>query len=89
MIVKVNKIIHNNNSFPEYIIEVREIKTINGEIKRSRWMGWIGGVVSYCEKLLKENNIKELKLGAVGDSIGTIVIVVELFKTIKYSQISH
>ena len=42
----------------------------------------IGGVVSYCEKLLKENNIRELNLSAVGGSIGTLVSVVELLKTI-------
>ena len=76
MIIKVNKIIYSNNPFPEYIIEAREIKTINGEIKRSPWMASVGGVVYYCEKLLKENNIKELKFSDVGDSIGTIVIFV-------------
>ena len=42
----------------------------------------IGGVVSYCEKLLKENNIRELNFSAVGGSIGTLVSVVELLKTI-------
>ena len=52
-------------------------------------MASVGGVVYYCEKLLKENNIKELKFSAIGDLIGTIVNVVELFKTIKYSKISH
>ena len=42
----------------------------------------IGGEVSYCEKLLKENNIRELNFSAVGGSIGTLVSVVELLKTI-------
>ena len=42
----------------------------------------IGGIVSYCEKLLKENNIRELNFSAVGGSIGTLVSVVELLKII-------
>ena len=42
----------------------------------------IGGIVSYCEKLLKENNMRELTFSAVGGSIGTLVSVVELLKTI-------
>ena len=42
----------------------------------------ISGVVSYCEKLLKENNLRELNFSAVGGSIGTLVSVVELLKTI-------
>ena len=42
----------------------------------------IGGLVSYCEKLLKENNMRELNFSAVGGSIGTLVSVVELLKTI-------
>ena len=42
----------------------------------------IGGVVSYCEKLIKENNMRELNFSAVGGSIGTLVSVVELLKTI-------
>lgn len=42
----------------------------------------IGGIVSYCEKLLKENNMTELTFSAVGGSIGTLVSVVELLKTI-------
>ena len=42
----------------------------------------IGGIVSYCEKLLKENNMRELNFSAVGGSIGTLVSVVELLKTI-------
>jgi hypothetical protein len=42
----------------------------------------IGGIVSYCEKLLTENNMRELNFSAVGGSIGTLVSVVELLKTI-------
>ena len=42
----------------------------------------IGGIISYCEKLLKENNMRELKFSAVGGCIGTLVSVVELLKTI-------
>ena len=42
----------------------------------------IGGIVSYGEKLLKENNFRELNFSAVGGSIGTLVSVVELLKTI-------
>jgi hypothetical protein len=42
----------------------------------------IGGIVSYCEKLLKENNFRDLNFSAVGGSIGTLVSVVELLKTI-------
>ena len=42
----------------------------------------IGGIVSYCEKLLKENNMRDLNFSAVGGSIGTLVSVVELLKTI-------
>ena len=42
----------------------------------------IGGIVSYCEKLLKENNLRELNFSAVGGSIGILVSVVEILKTI-------
>ena len=42
----------------------------------------IGGIVSYCEKLLKENNLREINFSAVGGSIGTLVNVVEILKTI-------
>ena len=42
----------------------------------------IGGIVSYCERLLKENNMRDLNFSAVGGSIGTLVSVVELLKTI-------
>ena len=39
-----------------------------------------GNVISYCEKLLKENNIRTLNFSAVGGSIGTLVNVVEVLK---------
>ena len=42
----------------------------------------IGGIVSYCERLLKENNMREINFSAVGGSIGTLVSVVEVLKTI-------
>ena len=42
----------------------------------------IGGIVSYCERLLKENNMREINFSAVGGSIGTLVSVVEILKTI-------
>ena len=41
-----------------------------------------GGLVNYCERLLKENNIRELNFSAVGGSIGTLVTAVEVFKTL-------
>ena len=42
----------------------------------------ISGIVNYCDRLLKENNMRELNFSAVGGSIGTLVSVVELLKTI-------
>ena len=42
----------------------------------------IGGIISYCEKLFKENNFRELNFSAVGGSIGNLVSIVELLKTI-------
>ena len=42
----------------------------------------IGSLVNYCEKLLKENNIRELNFSAVGGSIGTLVTAVEVLKTL-------
>ena len=41
----------------------------------------IGGIVSYCERLLKEEKMRELNFSAVGGSIGTLVSVVEILKT--------
>ena len=43
----------------------------------------IGGIVSYCEKLLKENNMRELNFSAVGGSIGTLVTAVEVLKALQ------
>ena len=43
----------------------------------------IGGIVNYCQRLLKENNIRELNFTAVGGSIGTLVTVVEVLKTLQ------
>ena len=40
----------------------------------------VGSVISYCEKLLKENNLRTLNFSAVGGSIGTLVNVVEVLK---------
>ena len=40
------------------------------------------GLVNYCERLLKENNIRELNFSAVGGSIGTLVTAVEVLKTL-------
>ena len=42
----------------------------------------ISSLVNYCERLLKENNIRELNFSAVGGSIGTLVTVVEVLKTL-------
>ncbi len=38
-------------------------------------------VISQCEKLLKENKIKELHLSAVANSIGELSIIVEILKS--------
>ena len=40
----------------------------------------IANVISYAEKLLKENNFKTLNFSAVGGSIGTLVSAVEILK---------
>lgn len=40
----------------------------------------VGNVISYAEKLLKENNFKTLNFSAVGGSIGTLVNAVEILK---------
>ena len=42
----------------------------------------ISGIVNYCQRLLKENNIRELNFSAVGGSIGTLVTAVEVLKTL-------
>ena len=43
----------------------------------------IGGILRYCQKLIKEDNMKELNFSAVGGSIGTLVTAVEILKTIE------
>ena len=43
----------------------------------------IGAIVRYCEKLLKEDNMRELNFSAVGGSIGTLVSVVEVVKALN------
>ena len=43
----------------------------------------ISGIINYCQRLLKENNIHELNFSAVGGSIGTLVTVVEVLKTLQ------
>ena len=43
----------------------------------------INGIVNYCQKLLKENNMRELNFSAVGGSIGTLVTAVEVLKTLE------
>ena len=43
----------------------------------------ISGIVNYCQRLLKENNIRELNFSAVGGSIGTLVTAVEVLKTLQ------
>ena len=40
----------------------------------------VGSIISYCERLLKENNLRSLNFSAVGGSIGTLVNVVEVLK---------
>lgn len=42
----------------------------------------ISGIVNYCQRLLKENNMRELNFSAVGGSIGTLVTSVEVLKTL-------
>ena len=43
----------------------------------------ISGIVNYCQRLLKENNMRELNFSAVGGSIGTLVSAVEVLKTLE------
>ena len=43
----------------------------------------INGIVNYCQKLLKENNMRELNFSAVGGSIGTLVTAVEVLKALE------
>ena len=43
----------------------------------------ISGIINYCQRLLKENNIRELNFSAVGGSIGTLVTTVEVLKILQ------
>ena len=43
----------------------------------------LSGIVNYCQRLLKENNMRELNFSAVGGSIGTLVTAVEVLKTLQ------
>ena len=43
----------------------------------------ISGIVNYSQRLLKENNMRELNFSAVGGSIGTLVTAVEVLKTLQ------
>ena len=43
----------------------------------------ISGIVNYCQRLLKENNMRELNFSAVGGSIGALVTAVEVLKTLQ------
>ena len=40
----------------------------------------ITGIINYCQRLLKENNIRDLTFSAIGGSIGTLVTAVEVLK---------
>ena len=42
----------------------------------------ISGIINYCQRLLKENNMRELNFSAVGGSIGTLVTAVEILKSL-------
>jgi hypothetical protein len=47
-----------------------------------RYNSRISGIINYCQRLLKENNLRELTFSAVGGSIGTLVTAVEVLKTL-------
>ena len=49
---------------------------------RVRYNSRISGIINYCQRLLKENNLRELTFSAVGGSIGTLVTAVEVLKTL-------
>ena len=40
----------------------------------------VANIVAYCEKLIKDSNMRTLNMSAVGGSIGTLVIAVEVLK---------
>ena len=43
----------------------------------------VRGIINYCQRLIKENNFRELIFNAVGGSIGTLVTTVEILKTMQ------
>lgn len=43
----------------------------------------VSGIINYCQRLIKENNFRELIFNAVGGSIGTLVTTVEILKTMQ------
>ncbi len=49
---------------------------------RVRFNSRISGIINYCQRLLKENNLRELTFSAVGSSIGTLVTAVEVLKSL-------
>ena len=50
---------------------------------RVRYNSRISGIINYCQRLLKENNLRELTFSAVGGSIGTLVTAVEVLKSLQ------
>ena len=49
---------------------------------RVRFNTRISGIINYCQRLIKENNLRELTFSAVGGSIGTLVTAVEVLKSL-------
>ena len=49
---------------------------------RVRFNSRISGIINYSQRLLKENNLRELTFSAVGSSIGTLVTAVEVLKSL-------
>ena len=49
---------------------------------RVRFNSRISGIINYSQRLLKENNLRELTFSAVGGSIGTLVTAVEVLKSL-------
>ena len=49
---------------------------------RVRFNSRISGIINYCQRLLKENNLREITFSAVGSSIGTLVTAVEVLKSL-------
>ena len=49
---------------------------------RVRYNTRISGIINYSQRLLKENNLRELTFSAVGGSIGTLVTAIEVLKSL-------